>query len=1038
MSSARPRAGWYIHRPTPSMTQLRELADQVRQRLDYPSFFAEYLPGMRRVGQANQFEARCPFHDGDAPFGVNVTTGAWMCRNPDCSGHAGGDVFDFYIKMRSCTFPEAVRALAGRCGMIVAPPSTGDNTVEPIPENTVQTYVIQLHARPDAIEALKAKCGWDDDTIRRFKIGYHRGRFTIPIYDETGRVMNVRMYDPNAARSEDKMISWRAGYGTARLYPIANLLDSDPSIPVFIFEGEKDTILANQHGLLAVTTTGGAGTWRNGWSVMFSGRDVCVCYDNDDAGRAGARKVATEVAPYAARVRILKIPLLEPAGADFSDFIVKANHSIEDFHQRVVALAEEYRPAAADEEAGTGAAVYTPPADGVAFNFGGPGDAPAPLPGAESSVPLVPLSEAGAAEYNDKPVQMLVLIGGRGREFMVPDSVRVRCTPMDAEMCSNCPNSECDTPGNRLYPIRYRGAELLEYINTDSDRVHGRLKGKLGIPSKCSAHRMIHESKRDVVQMFLNPAIDAMGPDDDEKYVYREAYFDGVRDIEPTQTYRVAGTTVAHPKTQQVTHILSGAEPARTSIEAFEMTPAVRERMTVFRPTEPGVEGLWRHLDRMYDDLEKVTRIVQRRDLMLAVDLTYHSALSFIFQGQRIVRGWVEALFAGDTRTGKSAVAENMLRHYRAGEFTNGENTTRAGLVAAVKQIGTGWTLQWGVLPLNDKRLVIIDEAGNLTVEDIGSMSSLRSSGVAEVVKVERSVARCRVRQIWIANPRPYGPERSTAMSAYPSGVHVVKELIGAAEDIARFDIVVTASQDDVALHKVNEQRSEGEPTIYTPAVCHDRVMWAWSRTHEQVLWAEGSQDQLLRYAMQQGKDYQYAGAVPIVQPNEQRIKLARLAVSAAAMFFSTDASGETIVVRPEHVDFAYQYLERLYNKPSLAYKHYAEACRRNNTLTNPAKVAEIVGRVESAAQHLLDNETFTQGDLEMFLGCTDRDQAKTDTRTLMECRFFVKRGSILKKTPAAKLWLERQVYGAGAAGAEPYTFNADTPEGEMPEAPPF
>ena len=72
------------------------------------------------------------------------------------------------------------------------------------------------------------------------------------------------------------------------------------------------------------------------------------------------------------------------------------------------------------------------------------------------------------------------------------------------------------------------------------------------------------------------------------------------------------------------------------------------------------------------------------------------------------------------------------MNHYKLGEFVTGENTTFA------------WTDRWyatntrnvgscpGVkTPLNDRRLVIIDEASGLSEDAIGNMSGVRSSGVA-------------------------------------------------------------------------------------------------------------------------------------------------------------------------------------------------------------------------------------------------------------------------------------------------------------------
>ena len=55
-----------------------------------------------------------------------------------------------------------------------------------------------------------------------------------------------------------------------------------------------------------------------------------------------------------------------------------------------------------------------------------------------------------------------------------------------------------------------------------------------------------------------------------------------------------------------------------------------------------------------------------------------------------------------------------------------------------------------------------------------------------------------------------------------------------------------------------------------------------------------------------------------------KRIKLAKIAVAAAARVFSTDEKGEKVIVKKCHVDYVVDFLERIYSKPSLDYKGYS------------------------------------------------------------------------------------------------------------------
>ena len=71
------------------------------------------------------------------------------------------------------------------------------------------------------------------------------------------------------------------------------------------------------------------------------------------------------------------------------------------------------------------------------------------------------------------------------------------------------------------------------------------------------------------------------------------------------------------------------------------------------------------------------------------------------------------------------------MKHYQLGEFVTGENTSFAGLIGGMQQNQKRWFVSWGKIPLNDRRLVILDEASGLSKRDISNMSGVRSSGIA-------------------------------------------------------------------------------------------------------------------------------------------------------------------------------------------------------------------------------------------------------------------------------------------------------------------
>jgi RecA-family ATPase len=126
-----------------------------------------------------------------------------------------------------------------------------------------------------------------------------------------------------------------------RLPQLLAAIAADRTIPVFITEGEKDADRLAALGLTATCNPGGAsksgkakGKWRDELTPYFLGADVVILPDNDDAGRAHARLVATKLHNVAASIRILELPGL-PEKGDVSDWL-DAGHHVDEF----LALAE--------------------------------------------------------------------------------------------------------------------------------------------------------------------------------------------------------------------------------------------------------------------------------------------------------------------------------------------------------------------------------------------------------------------------------------------------------------------------------------------------------------------------------------------------------------------------------------------------------------------------------------------------------------------------------------------------------------------------
>lgn len=384
----------------------------------------------------------------------------------------------------------------------------------------------------------------------------------------------------------------------------------------------------------------------------------------------------------------------------------------------------------------------------------------------------------------------------------------------------------------------------------------------------------------------------------------------------------------------------------------------------------------------IHNDLEaNVTKIYRRHDLAFIYDLCIHSVIQFRFQGDLVRKGWVEALIIGDTRCGKSESIDRLSRHYRSGEMVSGEGASYAGLVGGLQQIQNHWSITWGKMVLNDRRALTVDEFQGLSIEAIGRLSGVRSSGMAEINKIQSERTLARVRLFALANPRGRRP-----LAGFNTGMHAIEDLIGAPEDIARFDVCGTVASKEVPVEVINAYVRPIVPHVYTSAACAKLVNWAWSRRPDDVVWQKGTEHAVLDAATALSKKF----APPLVEPAEQRIKVARLSVAAAARVFSTD-DGRRVVVTPAHVEFVAQFLEEVYCKPSMALDIYSAAKHSETHLHDSKAVKEKLALLPADFRGLLsDAPSFSERDVQDF-GSLSRDAAAD------LCSFFVRQRCVKK-----------------------------------------
>ena len=93
--------------------------DEIKARIDIVDLVSETVK-LRRTGK--NYIGFCPFHANvrTPAFVVFPDSGTWRCFG-QCN--EGGDIFGFVMKKEGWDFPETLRYLAGKAGVVLEAPS---------------------------------------------------------------------------------------------------------------------------------------------------------------------------------------------------------------------------------------------------------------------------------------------------------------------------------------------------------------------------------------------------------------------------------------------------------------------------------------------------------------------------------------------------------------------------------------------------------------------------------------------------------------------------------------------------------------------------------------------------------------------------------------------------------------------------------------------------------------------------------------------------------------------------------------------------
>ncbi len=332
-----------------------EIVEQVRHASDIVDVIGSYVP-LKKAGA--KYKALSPFNKEKTPsFHVDPAKQFFHCF----SSGQGGDVFKFLMLMENMTFPEAVRRLAQRAGIIIPEGGSYDPKERSQREELHALYAAvavwwqKLLKTDPAAETARAYLksrdfpdslsdefglgyapeGWDTTlnwaqkngyTMDALEIGkliansesgrkfdFFRGRLMIPVHDESGQVVafSGRLLDPEAKAQKYVNSSETPIFTKSKILFGLNktkrpIIEAGSAI---LCEGQIDLMRCWQKGIRnVVAPQGTAFTDLQARILKRLAKEVVICFDADNAGQKAAGRAIEVLLKEDVQIRIAKIP----------------------------------------------------------------------------------------------------------------------------------------------------------------------------------------------------------------------------------------------------------------------------------------------------------------------------------------------------------------------------------------------------------------------------------------------------------------------------------------------------------------------------------------------------------------------------------------------------------------------------------------------------------------------------------------------------------------------------------------------------------
>lgn len=851
----------------------------------------------------DQLYACCPFHPEKTPsFTVNTETREWYCHGCGRGGAEKEFLAEYF-------------GVEPKIGKFAFEYWEKKGTLPFPTDEAVEKYHERLLKSPKDLAILES-FGFTMDVINQLKIGLDDFRIIFPIKSQRGYWVNLRRYLPPQRRladsKEPKCLNLR-NLGQRRYYPYEAFDEQE----IVIVEGEKDCVAARSQGINAVTGTGGSAIPVDEVG-LFKGKDVVLMLDSDTVGQRSVNTYLQLLKNLATSIRIIKLPQ-----KDFVDYYnaCKVTGEPADIWQFAVEYTEYEQSKMSSE------------------------------------VQEVSLVRSEFTEQLNTWVKLngMSVVGVEPKIYTVP--MKLKCVCRNSKCNKPCPLAFSTTNPELAQEVEVDPRQILRFMDSADSAQDNYLRQVFGCKSVSAEPTDFINCQKIIFQegaSFIDGLEEASFENRYGVYMYTDYR------LSATLKYDFEACRVTNPSTQQNYYVIRDAERVNVAKPTLDgdMLKHFKEMGDKSTTAQELIEGY-------YEEWMPELAIEGRPDLFGAILLTYCSVTEIPWQGG-IIKGWLDTMCIGDTRTGKSQMAQRFVKAVGMGGYINGENARRTGVIGGVQRFGDSWVVTWGAIPMNDRGLLMIDEASGLEVDDIKDLSSTRSSGAVTLNKIVKGEARARTRLLWFSNPR----SGRNLSDFYWKGFGAFQEFIPVMEDQARFDLVLSAAREDIdVLNGINVE------SHLNLGPWRALFSLAWSIRADDIRMTKDVKLKVRAVAKELNDEL---GGGPLVVGVAVHEKILRLSCAFAVACGAYDTTRGVLEVEEKHVLFAKEFLEWTLNKPSLGYGDYIREFKRAQAkrADNMNFVRTLIA-VHPAIKALLTATSFKGYQFQEILGIDKSDSSK-------------------------------------------------------------